>query len=69
LGSAAGLLAARRRLLIFDALHRRGAVSEATLYAFDLLELRGWTADGLIRQGSLKGLREDKRAEGSFGKR
>ena len=26
---------------IFDALHRRGTVSEAMLYAFDLLELDG----------------------------
>jgi bifunctional non-homologous end joining protein LigD len=26
---------------IFDALHRRGAVTEAMLYAFDLLELDG----------------------------
>jgi bifunctional non-homologous end joining protein LigD len=29
------------RVAIFDALHRRGAVSEAMLYAFDLLELDG----------------------------
>jgi bifunctional non-homologous end joining protein LigD len=28
-------------IAIFDALHRRGTVSEATLYAFDLLELDG----------------------------
>jgi ATP-dependent DNA ligase len=26
---------------VFDALHRRGTVSEAMLYAFDLLELDG----------------------------
>jgi ATP-dependent DNA ligase len=26
---------------IFDALHRRGTISEAMLYAFDLLELDG----------------------------
>jgi ATP-dependent DNA ligase len=26
---------------IFDALHRRGTVTEAMLYAFDLLELDG----------------------------
>jgi bifunctional non-homologous end joining protein LigD len=29
------------RVAIFDALHRRGTVSEAMLYAFDLLELDG----------------------------
>jgi ATP-dependent DNA ligase len=28
-------------IAIFDALHRRGAVTEAMLYAFDLLELDG----------------------------
>jgi bifunctional non-homologous end joining protein LigD len=28
-------------IAIFDALHRRGAVSEAMLYAFDLLEVDG----------------------------
>jgi bifunctional non-homologous end joining protein LigD len=28
-------------IAIFDALHRRGTVSEAMMYAFDLLELDG----------------------------
>jgi ATP-dependent DNA ligase len=28
-------------IAIFDALHRRGTVTEAILYAFDLLELDG----------------------------
>ena len=32
---------------IFDALHRRGTVSEAMLYAFDLLELEGADVRGL----------------------
>ena len=32
---------------IFDALHRRGTVSEAMLYAFDLLELDGEDLRGL----------------------
>src|SRR6201985_494479 len=32
---------------IFDALHRRGTVSEAMLYAFDLLELAGEDLRGL----------------------
>jgi bifunctional non-homologous end joining protein LigD len=32
---------------IFDALHRRGVVSEAMLYAFDLLELDGEDLRGL----------------------
>jgi hypothetical protein len=32
---------------IFDALHRRGTVSEAKLYAFDLLELDGEDLRGL----------------------
>jgi hypothetical protein len=32
---------------IFDALHRRGTVSEAMLYAFDLLELEGEDLRGL----------------------
>jgi bifunctional non-homologous end joining protein LigD len=32
---------------IFDALHRRGTVSEARLYAFDLLELDGEDLRGL----------------------
>src|ERR1700730_18020703 len=31
---------------VFDALHRRGTVSEAMLYAFDLLELDGETLRG-----------------------
>jgi bifunctional non-homologous end joining protein LigD len=32
---------------VFDALHRRGTVSEAMLYAFDLLELDGEDLRGL----------------------
>jgi bifunctional non-homologous end joining protein LigD len=32
---------------IFDALHRRGTVREAMLYAFDLLELDGLDLRGL----------------------
>ena len=32
---------------IFDALHRRGTVSEAMLYAFDLLELDGEDLRGM----------------------
>jgi ATP-dependent DNA ligase len=28
-------------IAVFDALHRRGTVSEAMLFAFDLLELDG----------------------------
>jgi bifunctional non-homologous end joining protein LigD len=35
------------RIAIFDALHRRGTVSEAMLYAFDLLELDGEDLGGL----------------------
>jgi bifunctional non-homologous end joining protein LigD len=31
---------------IFDALHRRGTVSEAMMYAFDLLELDGENSSG-----------------------
>jgi ATP-dependent DNA ligase len=32
---------------VFDALHRRGTVSEAMLYGFDLLELEGDDLRGL----------------------
>jgi ATP-dependent DNA ligase len=32
---------------IFDALHRRGTVTEAMLYAFDLLELDGADLRGM----------------------
>jgi bifunctional non-homologous end joining protein LigD len=32
---------------VFDALHRRGTVGEAVLYAFDLLELDGRDLRGL----------------------
>jgi bifunctional non-homologous end joining protein LigD len=45
---------------IFDALHRRGAVSEAMLYAFDLLEIDGQDfppmRDGLRSSPSNTGL-------------
>jgi bifunctional non-homologous end joining protein LigD len=34
-------------IAVFDALHRRGTVSEAMLYAFDLLELDGEDLRGL----------------------
>jgi bifunctional non-homologous end joining protein LigD len=34
-------------IAVFDALHRRGTVSEAMLYAFDLLELDGEDLGGL----------------------
>jgi hypothetical protein len=41
---------------VFDALHRRGTVSEAMLYAFDLLELDGEDLRGLPLSGRKKRL-------------
>jgi bifunctional non-homologous end joining protein LigD len=50
-------------IAIFDALHRRGTVNEAMLYAFDLLELYGEDLRGLPL-GDRK-----KRLAGLLGKR
>jgi bifunctional non-homologous end joining protein LigD len=42
-----GLRARRLKATIFDAVHRRGTVTEAMLYAFDLLKLDGEDLRGL----------------------
>ena len=41
IGLPSGVKTGPDGVAVFDALHRRGTVSEAMLYAFDLLELDG----------------------------